>query len=73
VRPEYRRKGYAGILLKELAAETVRLGGKRLEWSCLKWNEGALGFYKGLGAQKMDEWVGLRVDGVDLEKLAGSQ
>jgi GNAT superfamily N-acetyltransferase len=70
VRPSFRRRGYAQALLKELAAETVRIGGKRFEWSCLKWNENALEFYSTLGAKQMDEWVGLRVDGEALEKLA---
>jgi GNAT superfamily N-acetyltransferase len=71
VRPAFRRRGYANQLLRELARETQRLGGKRLEWACLKWNEGALGFYDGLGAKRMEEWVGLRVDGDALGKLAG--
>jgi GNAT superfamily N-acetyltransferase len=71
VRPEFRRKGYARTLLRALAEETLQLGGKRLEWSCLKWNEDALRFYRSLGAQEMQEWVGLRVDGEDLERLAG--
>jgi GNAT superfamily N-acetyltransferase len=71
VRPEFRRKGYARALLAALAGETLRLGGKRLEWSCLKWNENALRFYRGLGALEMEEWVGLRVDGEHLERLAG--
>jgi len=71
VRPAFRRKGYANFLLKELAKETVSLGGQRLEWACLRWNEGALKFYSSLGAERMEEWVGLRVSGDALVKLAG--
>ncbi len=41
-------------------------GGERLEWSALDWNELALGFYRGLGAQQMDEWVTHRLTGEDL-------
>jgi GNAT superfamily N-acetyltransferase len=70
VRPKYRRRGYASLLLKELANEVLRIDGGRLEWACLKWNENALKFYRGLGANTMDEWVGLRVDGENLKKLA---
>ncbi|KAI9663173.1 MAG: hypothetical protein M1821_008221 [Bathelium mastoideum] len=70
VRPEYRRRGYATMLIRELAREVKRVKGKRLEWKCLKWNEPSLNFYKGLGAEQMSEWVGLRVDGEALEKLA---
>jgi len=70
VRPKYRRRGYATLLLRELAKEVIRIDGGRLEWSCLKWNENALKFYRSLGAVTMDEWVGLRVDGDALRKLA---
>jgi GNAT superfamily N-acetyltransferase len=70
VRPQFRRRGYATILLKELARETKRIDGGRLEWSCLKWNENALKFYRSLGAVEMSEWVGLRVDGDALVALA---
>ena len=70
VKPEYRRRGYATMLLKELAKEVKRVGGKRLEWNCLKWNTPSLEFYKGLGAEQMSEWVGLRADGDALDKLA---
>lgn len=47
------------------------MGGKRLEWSVLKWNEPSIKFYEGLGAQMMSEWVGMRVDGEGLERMAG--
>jgi len=63
VRPQFRRRGYATLLLRELAKEVKRIDGGRLEWSCLKWNENALKFYRSLGAVEMSEWVGLRVDG----------
>jgi len=73
VRPAYRRRGYATLLLRELARETTKLepiGGGRLEWACLRWNENALRFYRSLGAVEMSEWVGLRVDGDKLPALA---
>jgi len=73
VRPQYRRRGYATLLLQELAKEVQRIDGGRLEWSCLKWNENALKFYRKIGAVTMDEWVGLRVDGEALGKLADGQ
>jgi len=73
VRPAFRRKGYAKLLLQTLAQETLRIGGKRLEWACLKWNENALAFYKNIGANRLDDWVGLRVDGNALLKLAQQQ
>ena len=47
------------------------MGGKRLEWSVLKWNEPSIRFYEALGARMMSEWVGMRVDGRELERMAG--
>lgn len=72
VRPQYRKRGYGKILLKALARETLMIDGGRLEWSCLKWNEPSLQFYRGIGAEEMNDWVGLRLDGEALEKLARS-
>ncbi|KAL8922217.1 MAG: hypothetical protein Q9208_005296 [Pyrenodesmia sp. 3 TL-2023] len=85
VRPAFRGKGYGKRLLGELARETKRLGGERLEWSVLKWNEPSLRFYESLGARTMRGWVVMRVDdlegdgegeeggghGGELERLAG--
>ncbi|KAF1836416.1 acetyltransferase [Decorospora gaudefroyi] len=72
VKESYRKKGYGTLLLKELAKEVLKVGGKRLEWSCLDWNEPSLRFYESLavGAKKKGEWVGLRVEGEALGKLA---
>lgn len=71
VRPRYRGRGFGRALLRRLAAECVRLGCRRLEWSVLKWNEPSIRFYESLGARMMDEWVGMRVDGDALGRLAG--
>jgi GNAT superfamily N-acetyltransferase len=70
VRPAYRKRGYATLMIRELAREVKRIGGGRLEWKCLEWNEPSLKFYRGLGAVEQKEWVGLRVDGEALERLA---
>lgn len=72
VRPKYRKRGYGKALIKTLAQEVVRMGGTRLEWSCLTWNTPSLEFYKMLGATRKNEWVGLRADGEALHKLAES-
>ena len=58
-------------MLGELARETERVGGKRLEWSVLKWNEPSLKFYEALGAVRMEEWVGMRCEGDVITKMAG--
>jgi GNAT superfamily N-acetyltransferase len=71
VRPQYRGRGYGKRMLEELAKAVVSLGGKRLEWSVLRWNEPSIKFYEGIGAKGMEEWMGMRVDGEALVKLAG--
>lgn len=71
VRPTERKKGYGKRLLVELAKEVVAMDGGRLEWSVLKWNEPSIKFYESIGAQAMNEWVGMRVDRDGLTKLAG--
>ncbi|KAF1954415.1 acyl-CoA N-acyltransferase [Byssothecium circinans] len=71
VKPEFRNRGYGKALIQACASEVIRIGGKRLEWSCLDWNEASLKFYEGLGAQRKGEWVGLRAEGAALERLAG--
>jgi hypothetical protein len=65
-------KGYGKLLIGALAKEVKRIGGKRLEWCCLKWNKPSLDFYKMLGAEQMEDWVTLRADGEALDKLADS-
>ncbi|RAO72467.1 uncharacterized protein BHQ10_008479 [Talaromyces amestolkiae] len=70
VQPSQRGKGYGLKLFRYLANEVVRIGGKRLEWSVLKWNEPSIKFYKALGAQAMVEWEKMMLDGEGLEGLA---
>jgi GNAT superfamily N-acetyltransferase len=70
VRPQHRRAGVGRGLLAGVAARTRERGGGRLEWAALDWNELALGFYRGLGAETMDEWITHRLVGEPLERLA---
>ena len=68
--PTERKKGYGKRLLVELTKEVEATQGGRLEWSVLKWNEPSIQFYEAIGAQKMDDWVGMRVEREGLKKLA---
>jgi GNAT superfamily N-acetyltransferase len=70
VRPEHRHAGVGRALLAAVAARVRDRGGERLEWAALDWNELALGFYRGLGAQTMDEWITHRLVGEPLQQLA---
>jgi GNAT superfamily N-acetyltransferase len=71
VRPQHRGGGYGKALLGELARLCVERGYTRLEWWVLDWNEPALGFYRSIGAQPMDEWTVYRVTGSALAALGG--
>lgn len=70
VRPAARGLGLGKALLAELARLAVERGCARLEWSVLDWNEPSIGFYRSLGARRMDEWTVMRVDGPALAALA---
>jgi RimJ/RimL family protein N-acetyltransferase len=48
----------------------VALGCRRLEWSVLDWNEPAIGFYRSLGAEPMNEWTVFRLWGDALMQAA---
>jgi GNAT superfamily N-acetyltransferase len=73
ISPEHRGKGYGTALLSKLAREVVDMGGGRLDWSVLRWNEKAIRVYEGekVGARMLGEWVGMRVEGAALGKLGG--
>ncbi len=71
VQPGERRSGVGERLLAHLAALTIDRGGTRLEWAALRWNEPALRFYAKLGADQLEEWQTLRLDGAALAAVAG--
>ena len=70
VDPKFRRQGLGEALLARLARIAVERGCGRLEWSVLRWNELAIGFYEKLGARPMDDWVPYRLTGDSLRTLA---
>jgi GNAT superfamily N-acetyltransferase len=67
---KYRGRGFGKVLLSYLAQLAVEQHCGRLEWSVLDWNEPAIAFYKSIGAEQMDEWIGNRLTGEPLEDLA---
>ncbi|WP_237479587.1 GNAT family N-acetyltransferase [Lichenibacterium dinghuense] len=73
VRPEHRGRGLGRALLERLARRCRDEGLKRLQWSVLDWNEPSIDFYRGLGAEMMDDWTGCRVTGDALARLAGER
>lgn len=70
VQPEYRRRGYARILLEALAKQAESAGCERIEWMCFKENHRALRFYRSLGAKELDTIHMLRLDSEAISNLA---
>ena len=70
MRPAARGKGFGRALLQHLARIAVERNCGRMEWAVLNWNEPAIGFYKSLGANPMDDWIVFRLKGKALEDLA---
>ena len=69
VTPAARGKGVGHALMAAVAAETVRLGGRSLEWGVHTANAGALEFYRRLGASGGESKI-MGVAGERLRKLA---
>jgi GNAT superfamily N-acetyltransferase len=68
--PEMRGKGFGKRMLKHLAKLVVERDCGRLEWACLDWNEPSICFYKGLGAEALNDWTVYRLTGETLQKMA---
>jgi GNAT superfamily N-acetyltransferase len=70
VRPDARGGGHGRALLAGLAAICAQHGYERFEWRVLTWNEPAIGFYRSLRAELLDEWTLCRLSGEPLADLA---
>lgn len=70
VAPEWRGRGVGRRLLTHLAGIAVERNCGRMEWAVLEWNEPAIGFYKRLGAEVMDDWRLCRLTGDALARAA---
>src|SRR5687768_1290957 len=70
VHPEARGKGFGREVLQHLARIAVERDCGRMEWAVLNWNEPAIGFYKRLGAEAMNDWTVFRLSGDGLKTLA---
>jgi GNAT superfamily N-acetyltransferase len=71
VRPQWRGRGIGRALLAFVARLAVERGCERLEWAVLDWNAPAIGFYRSLGADPLDDWTTFRVTGEQLRALGG--
>lgn len=70
VTPTHRGSGIGTALMAELAGIAVERGYQRFEWWVLDWNEPAIGVYRSLGAEAMDQWTVQRLSGDALRALA---
>jgi GNAT superfamily N-acetyltransferase len=70
VPPRFRGQGIGKALLASVAARAVERGCVRLQWDVLEWNQTAIDFYRGLGAQFLDEWRIMRVNDEAIHTLA---
>lgn len=70
VRPAYRGRGYGKALMVFVARLARARGCGRLEWSVLDWNRPAREFYRTLGARPLDDWIGQRMTGEAIARLA---
>lgn len=70
VQPAFRGRGHGRALLAALARECVDHGYTRLAWSVLDWNAPSIAFYESLGARSQDEWIGYRLTGDALARVA---
>ena len=70
VRDQYRGKGIGKALLARVAALVHEQGGVALRWQVLDWNTPAINFYKDLGADFLDEWKTVNLNGDALRRVA---
>jgi GNAT superfamily N-acetyltransferase len=70
VRPQARGRGVGRALLQRLARRCLDEGLGRMEWSVLDWNAPAIAFYDALGASAQSDWIGRRLSGEALARLA---
>ena len=70
VEPQWRRQGVGRRLFAHVASIAAARGWRQMNWSVLAWNEPALDFYRGLGAEPVKDWVGYRIAGEAFSHLA---
>ena len=71
VYPQHRGRGLGRELLRHLARVAVERDYGRVEWSVLDWNVDAIGFYRSIGAELLDDWRRCRLAGDAIPALAG--
>jgi GNAT superfamily N-acetyltransferase len=72
VREAFRGKKIGHALLAQVAAIAREENCFGVRWQVLDWNTRAIEFYRRIGAEFLDEWRTVNLQGDALERLAGS-
>jgi GNAT superfamily N-acetyltransferase len=72
VREVFRGKKIGGALLARVAAIAQDEKCFGVRWQVLDWNTPAIEFYRKIGAEFLDEWKTVSLQGPALERMAGS-
>ena len=72
VYPQHRGRGLGRQLLQHLARVAIERDYGRVEWSVLDWNVDAIGFYRSIGAELLDDWRRCRLAGDAIPALASA-
>ena len=70
IKEEFRGGGFGRRFLAKIAETVLAEGYTEMEWSCLDWNEAAVGFYEKLGAKQETGRVYLGFPKSELEMIA---
>ncbi|KAF7055668.1 hypothetical protein CFC21_063171 [Triticum aestivum] len=72
VRAPWRRRGLGRMMLSAVAGRAAEIGMGRVEWCVLDWNQNAIDFYEGMGAEVFKQWRICRLTGAALDKYKGT-
>jgi GNAT superfamily N-acetyltransferase len=70
VRPAFRGRGVGKALFAEVARAAGLENRLFIRWEVLNWNQSAIEMYKALGADFLDDWRAVFLEGDGLRKLA---
>ena len=66
----FRGAGIGKALFAALGRVAQQNDCARMDWAVLDWNQPSIDFYeKVLGAKRMSEWVGMRLEGKQIAEL----
>lgn len=69
VLPRYRGRKVGSALFRAMVKEARDRGCGRMEWVVLDWNTSAREFYDRYGAERLSDWITMRLTRDDIERL----